>query len=232
MTGQKYNDHTQHKNETKQLLDIYDRLSRHFGPRHWWPAETVFEMIIGAILCQNVSWKNTRTALDNLKENNLLTLEGLDKVPPETLEILIRPTRYYRIKAKKVKAFIRYVLENYEGDLEKFLSLPLPRLREELLKIYGIGEETADCIILYGSGQPIFVVDAYTKRIFYRLGMFEEKAGYREMQDFFMRRLKPSAALFNEYHALLDSLGNRICSSNKPVCGQCPLEEICRYRQP
>ena len=212
-------------------MDIYERLYRHFGPRHWWPAETVFEVIIGAILVQNVSWKNTQTALNNLKKCGILTLEGLDEVPTEKLEELIRATRYYRIKARKIKAFVSFVLENYGGSLEKFLSLPLSRLREELLNIYGIGEETADSIILYGSGQPIFVVDAYTRRIFNRLGMFEEKAGYRVIQEYFMRHLQPDPALFNEYHALLDYLGSRLCSSNKPVCGECPLEEICRYKK-
>jgi len=216
----------------KQLMAIYHLLYGHFGPRNWWPAQTVFEMIVGAILVQNVSWKNTEIAISNLKKQNLLSIEGLDQAPPEALEELIRSTRYYRIKAKKLKAFTRYVIERYQGDLGKLLSLPLLTLREELLKIYGIGEETADSIILYGSGQPIFVVDAYTGRIFQRLGIFKEKTDYKTMQIFFMQHLPPDVELFNEYHALIDCLGSRLCSSKKPGCGLCPLNEICRHEEP
>jgi endonuclease-3 related protein len=213
----------------EKLLDVYDRLYRTFGPRHWWPADSVIEMIIGAILVQNVSWKNTETALFNLKKRDLLCLDALNRVSAEILESQIRSTRYYRIKAKKLKAFASFVTEKYRGNLEELLSLPLSRLREELLKIYGIGEETADSIILYGSRQPIFVVDAYTRRIFHRLGFISENSSYRMMQDFFMKHLPVDTVLYNEYHALIDCLGNRLCSNKKPGCVQCPLQDICRY---
>lgn len=211
------------------LLTIYKRLFEHYGPRNWWPADTISEMILGAILVQNVSWKNTQAALDNLAEKGLLSFSALDEVKAEELEELIRPARYYRTKARKLKEFARFVGEKYGYDLEKLLSLPLWSLRDELQGVYGIGEETADSIILYGSGQPIFVVDAYTRRIFQRLGFLGEKVGYQEMQEFFMKHLPPDVQLYNEYHALIDCLGNKLCRSKKPGCKDCPLLDFCCY---
>ncbi|MCR4442214.1 MAG: endonuclease III domain-containing protein [Peptococcaceae bacterium] len=216
---------------TGKLMDIYNRLFEKFGPRRWWPADNNLEMVLGAILVQNVSWKNTAAALQNLREKGLIDLKKLLQVPVEELEELIRPTRYYRTKAKKVKAFACLVGEKYEGDLERLLGLPLTSLREELIKVYGIGEETADSIVLYGSRQPIFVVDAYTRRIFHRLGFFSENIGYGEMQTFFMRHLKADVQLYNEYHALLDCLGSRLCRAKNPGCGECPLDDLCKYEE-
>lgn len=210
------------------LLTIYDDLYHAFGPQHWWPADTTIEMIIGAILVQNVSWHNTKKALTNLKEKGLLNIEGLLKVDNEKLEELIRATRYYKTKAKKIKAFVNLVDEKYQGKLECLLSLPVLELRKVLLNVYGIGEETADAIILYGSHKPIFVIDAYTKRIFNRLGYFPDKIKYCDMQQFFMKhlssgKLKEDVYLFNEYHALLDCLAKNICLKSKPKCDECPL---------
>lgn len=210
-----------------KLLIIYNRLFEHFGPRYWWPADSPLEMALGAILVQNVSWNNTVKALENLKREGLLSIAGLYGVPESLLEELIRSTRYYKTKARKVKSFAGYIMEKYQGDLAEFLALPLRSLRCELLSIYGIGEETADSIILYGSNQPIFVVDAYTKRIFHRLGLFPEKIKYRTMQEFFMEHLSPDVQIYNEYHALIDCLGNRLCSAKKPQCTLCPLADMC-----
>lgn len=219
-------------NKQKELINIYERLYDCFGPRHWWPAETQLEMVLGAILVQNVSWKNTLIALENIKNNNLLNIEALHCVEDEVLANLIRSTRYYRMKAKKVKAFTKHLLEYYQGDLQVFLQKPLPALREELLSIYGIGEETADSIILYGSKQPIFVVDSYTRRIFHRLGYFPENIQYQDMQKFFMNNLPRDVQLFNEYHALIDCLGNRLCSNKNPLCEKCPLKSApCSYQR-
>lgn len=213
----------------QKLARIYDLLLDHFGPRNWWPAQSDLEMITGAILTQNVSWKNTVTALDQLKASGVLSIEGLGKVPLEELARLIKSTRYHNTKAKKLKAFITFLKDKHNSSLDDLLSLPLQELRNELLSIYGIGEETADAITLYAGLKPIFVVDTYTRRIYQRLGMFPEKITYREMQEFFMEHLSHDVQLYNEYHALIDGLGNRYCSSKNPRCSECPLHEICKF---
>lgn len=214
-----------------RLMSIFCRLYRNFGPRNWWPARSDLEMILGAILVQNVSWKNTVNALKILEENGLMSLEALLEVPEDRLGQLIRMTRYYQSKAKKLKAFAGFVIDNYQGDLQRLLSQPLWQLRQELLGVYGIGEETADSIILYAAKKPVFVIDAYTRRIFQRLGYFPEKITYRQMQEFFMKHLPPNVELYNEYHALIDCLGNRLCSNKKPRCAECPLREICTMEE-
>lgn len=202
---------------------------KHFGPRHWWPAETRFEVIVGAILTQFVSWKNVTIAIDNLKNSGLLSIEGICKAESEELEELIRSTRFYKQKAKKLKGFCKHVKDKYNGVLNEFLSKDMLELRNELLSLYGIGEETADSIILYAAEKPIFVVDAYTRRIYSRLGFFNEDISYREMQDFFMDNLKHDVQMFNEYHALIDGVGNNFCSNTKPKCNKCPLERVCQF---
>jgi endonuclease-3 related protein len=184
-------------------------------------------MILGAILVQNVSWKNTAAVIQTLEEKGLISIEKILLIPNDELAELIRPTRYFTNKTKSLKAFASCVLDEYDGDIQLLLELPLHELRKELLKIYGIGEETADSIILYGSQQPIFVVDAYTRRIFWRLGFFEEKISYQAMQKFFMSHIPKDVELYNEYHALIDCLGNRLCLNKKPRCMECPLQEIC-----
>lgn len=214
---------------TSRLLEIYERLLAHFGHRGWWPAETPFEMIVGAILTQNVSWRSASAAIENLKGAGLLSPEGLLQVGEEELTKLLRPARYHFQKAKKLKAFCRVLAEEYGGDLEAFLSQEVQELRQRLLKIYGIGPETADAIILYAAEKPVFVVDAYTHRIFQRLGYFGEKAKYREMQEFFMKHLPPDVSLYNDYHAQIDALGHNICLKNKPRCRECPLADICSW---
>lgn len=215
--------------EKKQnLKEIYNLLFAHFGPRNWWPAESDLEIIVGAILTQNVSWKNTATAIENLKEKGLLSIEGIKNVPLEELARAIKSTRYHTVKAKKLKAFVTFLEEKHQGSLEKLFDQPLELLRRELLSVYGIGEETADSIILYAGRKPIFVVDAYTKRIFQRLGVFPAKISYKEMQEYFQENLPREVQLYNEYHALIVGLGNKFCSNQKPRCTDCPLREACQ----
>ncbi|MGI9860052.1 endonuclease III domain-containing protein [Moorella naiadis] len=210
-----------------RLQEIYARLYRHFGPRHWWPAETPFEVIVGAILTQNVAWKNVEKAIANLKGAGLLTPEAMQRATPEELEPHIRPTGYYRVKARKLKAFSDYLHERYGGSLEAMFAQPLERLRKEILAVFGIGPETADAILCYAGNYPIMVMDAYTRRVFSRLGFFTAKASYQEMQDFFMANLPRDNRLYNEYHALIDALANRICLKKEPACDLCPLGDIC-----
>lgn len=216
------------KNEStaRELTDIYNLLYSQFGPRHWWPADTELEMIFGAILVQNVSWKNTAAVLKILADKGLIDINAVLSSADDELAELIRPARYYKSKVKSLKSFSRYLADKYDGNINSLLKQPIPVLRNELLGVYGIGEETADSIILYGSKQPIFVVDAYTRRIFQRLGYFPEKISYREMQEFFMTHITAKTQLYNEYHALIDCLGNRLCLHKNPKCSECPLVKI------
>lgn len=216
--------------QTAELMEIYERLYGHFGPRHWWPADSPFEMIVGAILTQNVTWRSVGAAIGNLKAAGLFSIEGLLAVPESELSPLLRSTRYHIQKARKLQSFCRVVEDEHGGDLDLFLSREAGDLRRRLLDIYGIGPETADAIVLYAAGQPIFVIDAYTRRIFHRLGYFPERIAYREMQDFFMGALPPDAPLYNEYHALIDAQGHHICTP-RPRCGACPLAGLCKFLQ-
>ncbi len=209
----------------KIVLEIYERLYRAFGPQHWWPAETPFEVIIGAILTQNTSWANVEKAIINLNKANLLKPKSLKEISTRRLATFIRSTGYYNQKAKKVKNFIQFLFNNYQGSLKRMFSEDYLILRARLLEINGIGEETADSILLYAGNKPVFVVDAYTKRILGRHNLIEPKASYCEIQNYFMNNLETKATLFNEYHALLVRLGKTICRS-KPDCHICPLKNI------
>lgn len=210
------------------LMEIYARLYNHFGPRHWWPADTAFEMIVGAILTQNVAWKGAAQAITNLKAKGWLELRTLLKAPEGELAEALRPARYHNQKARKLRDFCRVVDEEFHGDLTAFLAQEIEPLRKRLLAMPGIGPETADCIILYAAEKPIFVIDAYTHRVFHRLGHFNARVKYDEMQAFFMKHLPPDVKLFNEYHAQIDALGNRICLKRTPLCGRCPILIFCR----
>ncbi|MGE5543346.1 MAG: endonuclease III domain-containing protein [Bacillota bacterium] len=212
-----------------RLMQIYNLLLEYFGPRHWWPAKTDFEVIVGAILTQNVAWKNVEKAIQNLENHGLLDPHLLIKAPVEVVEEAVRPTRYYRQKAARLRGFCGYLVREYQGELERLFTLDIKELRAELLTLKGIGKETADSIILYAARKPVFVVDAYTRRIFNRLGLLPEDAGYDQMQDFFMRHLPPDTGLYNEYHALIDGLGNTICFNKRPRCEECSLAGICDY---
>lgn len=207
------------------LMDIYRKLFKDYGPRHWWPGETPFEVMVGAILTQNTSWRNVEKAIGRLKMENVLNPEGIHRLKESSLATLIRSSGYYRIKAKRLKAFVKFLFEEYKGDLRRMKREGEMDLRKKLLHIHGIGPETADSILLYGLRKPIFVVDAYTKRILSRHGLVSEKASYEDLQTLFMKHLTPDERLYNEYHALLVHLGKTVCKKI-PECDRCPLEGI------
>ncbi|MBN1506487.1 MAG: endonuclease III domain-containing protein [Sedimentisphaerales bacterium] len=210
----------------EQLLEIYQTLLEFFGPQHWWPGETPFEVTVGAILTQNTSWSNVERAIANLKTADCLDAARLHQIDAAELEKLIRPAGYFRIKAKRLKNFIDWLCTNYGGDLRNLEDVSTTRLREELLSISGVGPETADSILLYALDRPVFVVDTYTARVMVRHGLIgPDELDYPQLQDLFMSNLDPDAALFNEFHALLVMTGKDYCKPN-PRCTPCPLDKL------
>lgn len=205
-----------------ELLHYYQTAFQKLGPQHWWPGETPFEICVGAILTQNTNWKNVEKAIQNLKNQNVLAPHSLYALTHPELAEMIRPAGYFNIKAKRLKNFIRFLVEEYEGDLNRMFQERLEMLREKILSISGIGPETADSILLYAGQKPVFVVDAYTKRIFSRHQMVSEEADYHELQRFFSDHLPEDSQLFNEYHALIVNIGKNWCKSREPACVQCP----------
>ncbi|MBM4271912.1 MAG: endonuclease III domain-containing protein [Deltaproteobacteria bacterium] len=204
------------------LLSIYEILNAHFGNLRWWPADSPFEVIIGAILTQNTAWRNVENVIIRLKKADLLSPEGIRKVEDHVLANLIKSSGYYLIKTKRIKSFIHFIYEEYGGDLDIMFAEDLWSLREKLLKVKGIGEETADSILLYAGNKPIFVVDTYTKRILMRHNLIHTDATYKEIQRLFMNHLPHSVPLFNQYHALLVNTGKNFCTVI-PQCDGCPL---------
>ena len=211
----------------KKLLRIFHRLYSDYGPQHWWPGDGPFETIVGAILTQNVSWNNAERAINRLKQEGILSPSGLREVAIEELASLIKSSGYFNVKAKKLKAFAEHLGKNYGDNLEEMLQREPDTLRRELLSIYGIGEETADDIMLYAGGWPVFVIDAYTRRILERLDLVCEGQTYAELQAFFHSHLPRDARLFNEYHALLDHHAGVTCVRRDPRCSDCSLLDLC-----
>ncbi len=211
------------------LMQIYHTLLEHFGPRGWWPADSRLEVIIGAVLTQAVAWKNVTRAIDNLKSASLMDINAIIDIDEENLAQHITPALYHRQKARKLKALMIFIATEYNGDLDVMFTEPLPVLRKKLLAVWGIGPETADSILLYAGDKMIFVVDTYTKRIFYRLGMVEENISYQEMQEFLEYHIRPNLYIYNEYHALLVGLGANYCKKSRPRCSHCPLQNLCKY---
>lgn len=207
-----------------KLLEIYNTLYDRFGPQHWWPGDTPFEVMVGAVLTQNTNWGNVSKAIDNLKNGNILSFEALAALYVEELAAYIRPAGYYNLKASRLQNLLRFIEERHQGRLADFFEQDTAALRRQLLSVKGVGPETADSIILYAAGKPVFVVDAYTYRIMNRHGLAAEDDGYDELQDIFVSSLPEDAALFNEYHALLVRLGKDYCKKNRPLCSGCPLE--------
>lgn len=201
---------------------VYERLLGYFGHQRWWPAETRFEVIVGAILTQNTSWKNVNQAMAVLREKCLLDPESLGSLSQPQLASLIRSSGYYNQKARKLAAFCRHLHTVWQNDLTRFLAQETEHLREELLSIYGIGPETADSIVLYAAFKPSFVVDTYTYRIFSRHDWIQDPVAYDELREYFMSSLEPNVELFQEYHALLVRTGHLFCR-RKPLCSSCPL---------
>ena len=211
------------------LLEIYHRLLDHYGPQHWWPADEPFEVIIGAILTQSTAWGNVEKAISNLKAEGALSPASLRQLSFKELSRLIYPSGYYQAKARKIKSLVHWLGEHYEDDLQRLFNLDTPLLREELLKVHGIGEETADSIILYAARKPVFVIDAYTRRILSRLGFKPSGNSYTALQKLFMDCLPQDEALFNEYHALLVRHGKETCQKH-PLCERCCLKNLCPSR--
>jgi len=207
------------------LMEIYHKLYKAYGPRHWWPGETSFEVMVGAILTQNTSWKNVEKAIQKLKAKGVLNPQGVFRLKRSQLAPLIKSSGYYRIKADRLKSFIDFLFGQYDGNIKRMKKERLEELRERLLDVKGVGPETADSILLYGLKKPIFVVDAYTKRILSRHGVVSEKAPYEEVQRLFMDYLPHDEKLFNEYHALIVQVGKMVCKKS-PRCDSCPLKSI------
>ena len=210
------------------LLEIYNRLYKTYGPQHWWPADTPFEVIIGAILTQSAAWSNVEKAINNLKAADVLSCDAIDSMPIDELARLIKPCGYYNVKAIKLKTFVSWLRSRYHDSLESFFANDIDSVRTQLLAIKGIGEETADSIILYASAKPVFVIDAYTRRIISRTGLMPAAADYTAYQRFFMHNLPRDVHLFNEYHALLVNLAKNVCRKKQPDCEACCLKDICR----
>ena len=201
----------------------FRRLERHFGPQHWWPARTRFEVILGALLTQNTSWKNVEKALANLRRAGVLSPAKLARVSAPRLARLLRPSGYFRQKTRTVRRFLRTLERGYSASLSRLFQQPTAALREELLSLPGIGEETADSILLYAGERPLFVIDAYTRRVLARHGLAPPQAPYQELQGFLHHHLPRDPALFNEYHALLVAVGKTFCHREAPDCPSCPL---------
>lgn len=213
------------KDRKDELLEIYERLTGYFGDLRWWPAPEPFEMMVGAILTQNTAWRNVEKAITALREKNLLAPAALFCIPEDKLAEIIRPSGYYHLKARRLKAFVRFILEEYHGSIVEMNAEDLPLLREKLLGVRGIGPETADSILLYGCGKPVFVSDAYTKRILLRHGIVEEDADYRKIQSLFMNHLPRDLYLFNQFHAMIVNTGKSFCRK-RPKCEACPLASM------
>ena len=205
------------------LLKIYHSLYHYFGPLNWWPGDTPFEVMAGAILTQNTSWSNAEKAINNLKKENLLEPRKLYGISQEELARLLKPSGYYNIKAKRLKNFVNLFVNNFKGSTEKMFSGDGRELRKKLLKVNGVGPETADSILLYAGKKAFFVVDTYTKRIFSRHELISEDSTYNQIQEFFNQNLDPDVELFNEFHAQIVMLGKTICTSKNPDCSKCPI---------
>jgi endonuclease-3 related protein len=213
---------------SQALLNIYHRLLAHFGPQHWWPAQESFEVIVGAILTQSAAWGNVEKAIANLRAAEVLSPRALRQLPLSELAALVHPCGYYNAKALKLKSFAYWLGNHYQDDLDRLFANNADDLRQQLLSIHGIGQETADSIILYAANMPIFVIDAYTRRIINRIGLAPDRNNYAAYQALFTGHLSPDAELFNEYHALLVCLGKNVCRS-RPLCQQCCLNNICHF---
>jgi endonuclease III related protein len=209
----------------KHLLCIYERLNAYFGNLHWWPGDSPFEVIAGAILTQNTSWLNVEIAINNLKSKGCLCPEAMVAMDDHVLSDLIRSSGYHNVKSQRLKSFVRYLYMEHGGSLDAMFLEETDILREKLLTIKGIGDETADSILLYAGGKPVFVIDAYTRRILERHGLVKTGMTYSDIQELFVNNLPCSVSLFNQYHALLVNTGKRFCKRSTR-CHECPLGEM------
>jgi len=211
------------------LLRIYRRLRRAFDHAGWWPGESPFEVCVGAILVQNTAWTNVERTIQALRRRGLLSFGALDRLPPSRLAPLLRPSGTFRVKATRLRALLDFLGKEYGGRVEAMRGEEPGRLRERLLGVRGVGPETADSIALYAAGHPLFVVDAYTRRVFTRLGLLKGDESYGDVQRFFADALPRNAALYNDFHAQIVRLGKDVCRP-RPRCGACPLDDLCPKR--
>ena len=212
------------------LETIYARLMNHYGPTHWWPGDTPFEIAVGAVLTQNTAWTNVEKAISNLKQRDLLDPVRILACGEDALHDALRPSGFFRIKATRLRCFCAYLVEQHSGSMETMAALPLARLRKELLAINGIGPETADDILLYACDKTVFVIDAYTRRILSRHGLCHADVEYETLRAVFERHLQPDLAKFQEYHGLLVYTGKDFCRRN-PKCESCPLGALPKYHE-
>jgi endonuclease III related protein len=207
------------------LRDVHRLLFAQWGPQHWWPGRTRLEIIVGAILTQNTAWTNVEKAIRRLRQAHALNLRTLHDADLKTLADWIRPAGYFNVKARRLRAFTQMMFDRFGGDLRRLCALETSELREVLLSVNGIGPETADSILLYAGGLPVFVVDAYTRRFMMRHGWIAAEATYDEIARIFTTNISRDAVLYNEYHALIVTLGKNVCRP-KPRCAECPLMEL------
>lgn len=207
-------------------ITVYELLLEHFGPQSWWPGDSPFEVIVGAVLTQNTNWLNVSKAIDNLREANLLDYHTLQQLSVDEIAVYIRPSGYYNLKAKRLKNLMNMIAEIYDGELDLFLGDSHDVCRENLLSVKGVGPETADSILLYACEHPAFVIDAYTHRVFSRHQLVDEETDYESMQDLFLSNLVEDVELFNEYHALIVKTASTYCKKNNPKCESCPLQGV------
>ena len=215
-----------------ELLRYYVAMSEALGPMHWWPAKSPFEVIVGAILTQSTAWGNVELAINNLRVAKMLTPSAIWNVSPSRLASLVRPSGYFRQKAKKLKAFARFLRNDYAGSVSRMFRAPTAELREKLLAVHGIGPETADSILLYAGNHPVFVVDAYTHRIFGRHQITDGKPDYEKVRTFFQEALPAHAPTLNEFHALVVNTGKNWCRKGAPRCAECPLRSLLPANSP
>jgi endonuclease-3 related protein len=211
-------------NREKLLMDMFAAMQEVLGKSEWWPADDAFEVMVGAVLTQNTNWKNVEKAIQALKQQNVLTPQALLALPQDELAGLIRPAGYYNVKAKRLQNVLRWLHDIAECNFTALETYTTEELREELLTVNGIGQETADSILLYALNRPSFVVDAYTRRIFNRHSLVSEDIYYEELRDFFMDVLPEDTQLFNEYHALIVRVAKEWCLKKAPRCESCPLK--------
>jgi endonuclease-3 related protein len=218
----------------RHLRRLYRRLLAAFGHAGWWPGESPFEVCVGSILVQNTAWANVERTLDGLRRRRLLSFRALHRLPPSRLARLLRPSGTFRVKASRLRAFLDFLGTEYGGRVEAMGEEDPRSVREKLLAVRGIGPETADSIALYAAGHPVFVVDAYTRRVFGRLGLLSGRERYDDVQRFFMDALPRDAALYNDFHAQIVRLAKDVCR-HRPRCAECPLADVCpssRERRP
>ncbi|MCK4226334.1 endonuclease III domain-containing protein [candidate division WOR-3 bacterium] len=215
--------------KSNRIYSIYQTLLSSLGPRDWWPADTPFEVMVGAILTQNTNWGNVEKAILNLKKFDLLTPEKLTNCSIDDLSLLLKPAGYHNIKSNYLKNFSVKFLEDYNGNISELKQVETSKLRGWLLSIKGIGEETADSILIYALGKKVFVVDAYTKRILLRHDIIKGNLKYREIQSLVEKNLPRDSYVLGEFHALLVEVGKCFCRKEKPLCKNCPLSTISHY---